>query len=95
VEDQNDSISIPDWIRNNALWWSLEQIDDNTFIQGIEYLIKNEIIVIPDTQQGTSESQEIPSWIRNNAEWWAHGQIDDETFVQGLEFLIQKGIIRV
>jgi hypothetical protein len=36
VEDQNDSISIPDWIRNNALWWSIEQIDDNTFIQGIE-----------------------------------------------------------
>jgi len=95
VVDQNDSILIPDWIRNNALWWSQEEIDDNTFIQGIEYLIKNEIIVIPDTQQGTSESQEIPSWIRNNAEWWAAYQIDDKTFVQGLEFLIQKGIIRV
>jgi len=95
VADQNDSILIPDWIRNNALWWSQEEIDDNTFFQGIEYLIKNEIIVIPDTQQGTSESQEIPSWIRNNAAWWADDQIDDETFVQGLEFLIQKGIIRV
>ena len=88
-------ISIPDWIRNNALWWSQEQIDDNTFIQGIEYLIKNEIIVIPQTQQETSESQEIPAWIRNNAAWWAEGTINDETFVQGLEFLIQKGIIRV
>ncbi len=94
VTNQNE-ISIPDWIRNNALWWSKEQIDDNTFIQGIEYLIKNEIIIIPQTQQGTSESQEIPSWIRNNAAWWADGQIDDETFVQGLEFLIQKGIIHV
>jgi hypothetical protein len=88
-------ISIPDWIRNNALWWSEEQIDDNTFIQGIEYLIKNNIIVIPQTQQETTETKEIPSWIRNNAEWWADGQIDDETFVQGLEFLIKKGIIRV
>lgn len=88
-------ITIPDWIRNNALWWSEEQIDDDTFVQGIEYLIKNQIIVIPPTQQETLESQEIPSWIRNNAEWWAAGQIDDQTFVQGLEFLIQKGIIRV
>jgi hypothetical protein len=88
-------ISIPDWIRNNALWWSQEQIDDNTFIQGIEYLIKNKIILIPQTQQGTSESQEIPSWIRNNAAWWADGQINDETFVQGLEYLIKNGIIRV
>jgi len=86
----SNEISIPDWIRNNALWWSEEQIDDNTFIQGIEYLIKNEIILIPQTQKKTSESQEIPSWIRNNAAWWADGQIDDETFVQGLEFLIQE-----
>jgi len=88
-------ITIPDWIRNNALWWSEEQIDDTTFVQGIEYLIKNDIIVIPPTQQGDSSSQEIPSWIRNNAAWWAAGQIDDQTFVQGLEYLIQKGIIRV
>ena len=88
-------IAIPDWIRNNALWWSEEQIDDNTFVQGIEYLIKNKIIVIPPTQQEDSSSQEIPSWVRNNAAWWADGQIDDNTFVQGLEYLIQKGIIRV
>ena len=90
-----NEISIPDWIRNNALWWSEEQIDDTTFIQGIEFLIQNNIIVIPQTQQGTSASQEIPPWIRNNAGWWADGQIDDKTFVQGLEFLIQKGIIHV
>ncbi|RMW35831.1 MAG: peptidase [Nitrosopumilus sp.] len=88
-------ITIPDWIRNNALWWSEEQIDDTTFVQGIEYLIKNKIVVIPPTQQEDSESKEIPSWIRNNAAWWAAGQIDDQTFVQGLEYLIQKGIIRV
>ena len=88
-------ISIPDWIRNNALWWSEEQIDDDTFVQGIEYLIKNKIIVIPTTHQEDSSSQEIPSWIRNNAAWWAAEQIDDQTFVQGLEYLIQKGIIRV
>ena len=88
-------ITIPDWIRNNALWWSEEQIDDSTFVQGVEYLIKKQIIVIPTTQQQDSQSQEIPSWIRNNAAWWAAGQIGDNTFVQGLEFLIQKGIIRV
>ena len=91
----NDVISIPEWIRSNALWWSQEQIDDNTFIQGIEYLIKNNIIVIPQTQHKISESQEIPSWIRSNATWWADGQIDDNTFIQGLEFLIQKGIIHI
>ena len=91
----NEDISLPDWIRNNALWWSEEQIDDSTFIQGIEYMIKNKIISIPQTQQESSGSQEIPSWIRNNAAWWADGQIDDKTFVQGLEFMIKVGILNV
>ncbi|MCV0430904.1 peptidase [Nitrosopumilus sp.] len=91
---QNE-ISLPDWIRNNALWWSQEQIDDTTFIQGIEYMITNKIILIPQTQQETNSSQDIPSWIRNNAAWWADGQIDDKTFVQGLEFMIKVGILSV
>ena len=89
----DEKISLPDWIRNNALWWSEEQIDDNTFIQGIEYMIKNKIISVSATQQEISESQEIPSWIRNNAAWWAAEQIDDKTFVQSLEFLIKNGIL--
>ncbi len=95
IANHNDEISIPEWIRNNALWWSQQQIDDYTFIQGIEYLIKNQVIEISQTTQENLESEEIPSWIRNNASWWAAGQINDETFIQGLEYLILKGIIRV
>ncbi len=37
---------VPEWIRNNAAWWSENQIDDTDFLQGIEYLIENNIIVI-------------------------------------------------
>ena len=95
VTNQNNETIIPEWIQNNAEWWAAEQIDDNTFIQGIEYLIKNSIIVIPKTNQSDSDTKEIPSWIKNNAGWWAEGSIDDGTFVQGLQFLIQKGILRV
>jgi len=92
---QNNEISIPEWIRNNAAWWADGQIDDKTFTQGIEYLIKNDIVLIPKTQQETSVTQEIPGWIKNNAAWWADGQIDDVTFVQGLQYLIQNGILLV
>ena len=96
ITNQDNEISIPDWIRNNALWWSEAQIDDNTFIQGIEYLIKNKIIIIPQTQQESSQSQEIPDWIRNKCLLGGHlAKFDDKTFVQGLEFLIQNGIIHV
>jgi len=91
----NQEIIIPAWIRNNALWWSEDQIDDDTFLKGIEYLIKNQIIIIPPTQQETSNSDKIPAWIKNNAGWWAADQIDDKTFVQGIQFLIKEGILQI
>jgi type VI protein secretion system component Hcp len=35
---------VPDWIKNNAKWWSEGQIDDNSFVQGIQYLVEHGII---------------------------------------------------
>lgn len=37
---------IPSWIKNNAEWWADDQIDDTTFIQGIQYLIANGILQV-------------------------------------------------
>ena len=87
--------NIPAWIKNNAGWWADGTIDDNTFIRGIEFMIKTQIIVIPETQQKSIDSQEIPSWIKNNAGWWADGTIDDNTFVNGLQYLVANGIIQI
>jgi hypothetical protein len=85
---------IPAWIKNNAGWWADGQIPDSAFVQGIQFLIKEGIIVIPPTEQETSsESTSIPAWIKNNAGWWADGQIPDSAFVQGIQFLIKEGII--
>ena len=91
---QNDSPAIPRWIKNNAGWWADDQIDDNSFVQGIQFLIKEGILEIPPTIQGLS-SNEIPRWIKNNAGWWADDQIDDNSFVQGIQFLIKEGIIQI
>ncbi|MEX1150333.1 MAG: hypothetical protein WEB01_10050, partial [Nitrosopumilus sp.] len=66
---------IPSWIKNNAGWWADDQIDDTTFIQGIQYLITEGIMQIPQTESGESSVNEIPSWIKNNAGWWADDQI--------------------
>ena len=87
---------IPSWIKNNAEWWAAGQIDDSSFVQGIQYLIKENVLKIPPTTQGTnSASSDIPGWIKNNAEWWAAGQIDDSSFVQGIQYLIKEGIMRI
>ena len=86
--------TIPDWIKNNAGWWATDQIDDSSFLQGIQYLIKEGIMVIPPTEASESaSSQEVPSWVKNNAGWWADGLIDNSSFVSGIQWLISNGII--
>ncbi len=88
-------ISIPTWIKNNAKWWSQGSITDSDFTKGIQYMIQNGIMKIPQTQSGSVTSQQIPSWIKNNAGWWANGQISDDEFVKGIQWLVSNGIVKV
>ena len=91
-----ETANVPAWIKNNAGWWASDMIDDSSFLQGIQYLIKEGIMVIPPTETTELvETQKIPSWIKNNAGWWANGQIDDNSFVLGIQWLVSNGIIVV
>ena len=89
------SISIPTWIKNNAGWWAEGQIDDNSFVQGIQFMIKENIISIPNLPESSETAESVPAWIKNNAGWWAEGQIDDNSFAKGIEYLVKVGIIQV
>ena len=40
------SDTIPSWIKNNAGWWADGAIDDDSFVQGIQFLIKEGIMSI-------------------------------------------------
>ena len=84
---------IPDWVKNTAGWWASGEIPDSAFVNGIQYLIKEGIIVIPETEQGSSTSTLIPDWVKNTAGWWASGEIPDSAFVNGIQYLIKEGII--
>ncbi len=90
-----DKIQISPWIKNNAKWWSQGQISDNDFVKGIQYLIEQKIIQIPQTSVLSDTHTTIPMWIRNNAGWWANGTIGDEDFVKGIQYLIQINVINV
>ncbi len=85
---------IPNWIKNNAKWWSEGVIEDTDFIQGVQYLVKEGIIKVSSAKGSGSSSGAIPSWIKNNAKWWADGQISDGDFVKGIQFMIENGIIK-
>jgi len=88
--------NVPEWVKNTAGCWAADQIDDSSFLQGIQYLIKEGIMVIPSTETSESTgSQEVPDWIKNNAEWWADDMIPDSAFVSGLQWLISNGIMKI
>lgn len=38
--------AIPEWIKSNSAWWADGQIDEQTFVDGIEFLVKTGIIQV-------------------------------------------------
>jgi uncharacterized protein YfaS (alpha-2-macroglobulin family) len=90
-----DDIAIPKWIRNNAKWWASNQITDNDFATGIEFMIKEKIIVLPELPRSNSSVTQIPDWIKNNAKWWSDGEITDQEFAKSIAFLVTSGIIKI
>jgi len=93
---------IPNWVKNVAGWWADDQISENEFLVGIEYLINNNIILLDFVpcnyeiqSQTISPSKSVPDWIKNNANWWSENLIDDIDFINGLQYLIEHKIIKI
>jgi len=88
-------VVIPSWVKDVAGFWCGDEIDDISFIEAIQYLINNDVIIVPATVSSGSGAQEIPNWIKSNACWWSQGLITNSDFASGLQYLIGQGIIRV
>ena len=93
----SQNLMIPEWIKNNAKWWSEGTISDSDFAGGIQHLIQEKIIDIPDLLEQESETvgEKIPVWVKNNAGWWANDLISEDDFLNGIKYLIKEGIIHV
>lgn len=89
-------IVIPTWIKEMTIWWVQGQINDPTYADAIEYLIKNDIIKLPETEtEETADKVTIPLWVKTNADWWIKGEITDGEFARALQHLIKIGAIVV
>ena len=97
VKQGPEDTVIPGWIKNNAKWFADGSIGQSDFTKGIEYMIQNGIMKIPNLPPSASGGTEttVPDWIKNNAKWWSEGQITDDDFVKGIQYLVEKGIIKV
>ena len=88
--------TVPNWVKNTAGWWASDQIPDSAFLQGIQYLIKEGIMIVEiPTEIDSEAAEEVPGWVKNTAGWWAEDKIHDITFVSGIKYLIGKGILVV
>ena len=87
--------SVPQWVKNNAKWWSTDVIPDSEFIDGLEDLITKGIIRVSPSEKTDFEEKNIPDWIKTTAKWWSDDQISNNDFLLSIEYLIKKGIIRI
>jgi len=96
VLKEEASKQVPEWIKNNAEWWSVGQIDDATFVTAIQYLIKEKILNIQDLPEISSQgSKQIPEWIKTVAGYWSDDMISEEDFIMSIKYLIENGIIQI
>ncbi len=43
-QTESSTTMVPEWVKNNARWWASGEIDDEAFVSGIQFLIKQGII---------------------------------------------------
>jgi len=87
--------TIPTWVKNTAGWWSDDKIPDSSFIETIEFLIKDEMITVEIPDLDSEVVNEIPTWVKNTAGWWSEDKIPDVTFVASIKYLMSQGIVYV
>lgn len=77
---QSDS-GIPDWIKNNAAWWSQDKIDDSSFLTGIKFLVENDVITLDDSKRLIDKGDFILNQQQTSNEF-----VNKEIFVDGFNY---------
>ena len=90
-----ETIIIPTWIRNDANWWSTNQITDLEFLKGINYLFEKQVVYVPQRAITIDSQWQIPSWVKISAGWWSDEKITDDEFLNMIENLVKRKIIVV
>src|SRR3990172_13173679 len=60
-----EDLGIPQWVKNNALWWGKGSISDSDFMSAMSFLIEKKLINVPsaDVDKQKKYSQQLQSKI--------------------------------
>ena len=88
--------NIPNWVKQTTNWWAIASISDEKFTNNIQYLIKKEIITIPENKkfENTNELKMISS-IRNNLSIWTQNETSNDEFYKNVNWLIENKFIKI
>ena len=83
---------IPAWIKQSAGWWSNNEITDDEFLEGIDYMFEQRILSA--TRDIVTQFEwSIPAWIKQSAGWWSNNEITDDEFLEIIAYLVEQRII--
>jgi hypothetical protein len=85
-----EQYSIPGWIKNPVKWWHDGKIGDSDFVQGMDYLLNQGVIKIPQSPPTLHFSPQIPTWVKTITGDWADGQMSNEDFVKAIQYLVTQ-----
>ena len=54
---QTAQSNVPDWVKNNAGWWADGSISESDFLQGIEWMINEEIIQVATAEKIVTQTE--------------------------------------
>ena len=87
---------IPDWVKDIANWWSIGNISDEKFTESMEYMIKNEIVIVPENKKFENPNElKMISFVRNNFSQWSQDEIPNDEFYKNTNWLIENNFINV
>ncbi len=80
--------SVPDWIRNTALWYGEGEVSEVEFLNAIKFLIENNVIILENKDGITSENLSATVIIPN-------GNVDlsNKAFYKPLNLEISSGTV--
>jgi len=92
-ESFTEDTFIPNWIRDTALWWGEGKINDSDFINALQWLMQEEILVVPQTSSSNEEMEhqeidydKISLEVTGIQELSGISEIQDRLFTSNFEF---------
>ncbi|CUR51754.1 exported protein of unknown function [Nitrosotalea devaniterrae] len=85
---------IPHWMKNNVKIWKDNEINDNEFVNGIQFSIEKGYMSIHASDMSKINPGIIPIWIKNTITEWSDGTSSDDEFASSISYLISHRIIQ-